>query len=292
MGFYPPATLVRDGQRRGVEVLPPDVNASGARCVIGDGRVIVGLGYVRTVGEEDAEAVVAERERAGPFADVRDLAQRAPLPGDRLAALVAAGACDSFGRRGASCSGSSASSRAAQTVAGSGGRGAPARAAARADRRRRPSCPSRPSGSGCSPTTAARRSRSASTRWSCCARTCRRARSAAATCRTLRNRSRVAVAGMVVARQRPSTANGVVFMLLEDEHGQVNLIVPPPVYERHRALVRGEPLILARGTFERVGRNRNVVVWQLETLGPLARQISGAASVAAALPDAHHFGHR
>ena len=67
------------------------------------------------------------------------------------------------------------------------------------------------------------------------------------------DRSRVAVAGMAVARQRPSTAKGVVFMLLEDEFGQVNLIVPPQVYERHRAIVRGEPLILARGVFERVG---------------------------------------
>ena len=49
---------------------------------------------------------------------------------------------------------------------------------------------------------------------------------------------RVAIAGMAVARQRPATANGVVFMLLEDEHGQINLILPPPVYEAHRAVVR------------------------------------------------------
>ena len=70
----------------------------------------------------------------------------------------------------------------------------------------------------------------------------------------------VAVAGMAVARQRPSTANGIVFMLLEDEHGQVNLIVPPAVYERHRATVRAEPLVLARGRYERVGENRNILV--------------------------------
>ena len=106
------------------------------------------------------------------------------------------------------------------------------------------------------------------------------------------DRSRVAVAGMAVARQRPATANGVVFMLLEDEHGQVNLIVPPQVYERHRAIVRGEPLILARGVFERVERNQNVLVHELETLAPLARKLSGAADLVSALPDAHHFGHR
>src|SRR5213080_457628 len=57
MGFYPPASLVRDGQRRGVEVLPPDVNRSGARCSIEDAAVRVGLGYVQGVGEEEAEAV-------------------------------------------------------------------------------------------------------------------------------------------------------------------------------------------------------------------------------------------
>jgi error-prone DNA polymerase len=102
----------------------------------------------------------------------------------------------------------------------------------------------------------------------------------------------VAVAGMAVARQRPATANGVVFMLLEDEFGQVNLIVPPPVYERFRALVRGEPLILARGKLERSGRNLNVLVSTMESLGPLAREIAGEAEVQSALPRAHHFGHR
>jgi error-prone DNA polymerase len=97
---------------------------------------------------------------------------------------------------------------------------------------------------------------------------------------------------MAVARQRPATANGVVFMLLEDEHGQFNLIVPPQVYDRYRAVVRGEPLLLVHGRFERVGRNQNVLVDRLVTLGPLARRVASEADVNAALPDAHHFGHR
>jgi error-prone DNA polymerase len=97
---------------------------------------------------------------------------------------------------------------------------------------------------------------------------------------------------MAVARQRPSTAKGVVFMLLEDEHGQMNLIVPPHVYEEHRAAVRGEPLLLARGRFERVGRNENVIVDSFESLGPLARRAASEAEVGTALPRAHHFGHR
>src|SRR5205085_6250984 len=84
----------------------------------------------------------------------------------------------------------------------------------------------------------------------------------------------VTVAGMAVARQRPATANGVVFMLLEDEFGQVNLIVPPSVYERFRPLVRAEPLLLARGKFESRGRNQNVLVHEFESLVPLAKEVA------------------
>src|SRR3990172_5489098 len=97
---------------------------------------------------------------------------------------------------------------------------------------------------------------------------------------------------MAVARRRPSTAKGIVFMLLEDELGQMNLIVPPQVYERYRAVVRSEPLLLARGRFERVDRHRNIVVDEIVTLAPLARRVANDAEVRSALPAAHHFGHR
>jgi error-prone DNA polymerase len=78
--------------------------------------------------------------------------------------------------------------------------------------------------------------------------------------------SRVRVGGLVVARQRPGTANGIVFVLLEDEHGTINLIVPPAVYERHRLAVRTEPLILVEGKLERfaaAGGAINVLVKQI-----------------------------
>jgi error-prone DNA polymerase len=97
---------------------------------------------------------------------------------------------------------------------------------------------------------------------------------------------------MTVARQRPSTANGIVFMLLEDEHGQVNLIVPPAVYEQHRATVRAEPLVLAHGRYERVKENRNVLVSRIESLGPLARHVAENDTVWASLPRPHSFGRR
>src|SRR5206468_11470567 len=68
MGFYPPASLVRDAQRHGVEVRPPDVNRSGVKARMEDGAVRVGLNYVAQVSDDDAAAVVT----AQPFADVRE----------------------------------------------------------------------------------------------------------------------------------------------------------------------------------------------------------------------------
>jgi error-prone DNA polymerase len=106
------------------------------------------------------------------------------------------------------------------------------------------------------------------------------------------HRANVQFAGLVVARQRPATANGVVFMLLEDELAQVNLVLAPQVYERFRAVVRGEPLLLVRGRYEHSDRNRNILVRELVSLAPLARSLTDDADVHAALPRAHHFGHR
>jgi len=290
MGFYPPASLVRDVQRRGVEVRPPDVNLSGARCALEDEAVRVGLSYVRSLGDEEAKAVAEEQARAGPFRTVRELAQRTGLDRPRLEALVASGACDRFGRRRALLWELGFAPR-AQTVPGSGGEesqlvlpldptaATPALREHSEWERMLADYRTTSLSVGVHPLKLLRPHLPAGTLSS------RELESA-------RDRSFVAVAGMAVARQRPATANGVVFMLLEDEHGQVNLIVPPTVYERYRALVRAEPLLLARGRFERVDRNRNVLVRELESLGPLARRGADEADVFGSLPAAHHFGHR
>ena len=74
----------------------------------------------------------------------------------------------------------------------------------------------------------------------------------------------------MVARQRPATAGGIVFLLLEDETGMVNCIVRPEVYERHRAVVRADPLVMAWGRLERRDRNLNVLVTRLERIEPPA----------------------
>src|SRR5262249_58969232 len=54
----------------------------------------------------------------------------------------------------------------------------------------------------------------------------------------------IEIAGLTVCRQRPGTAKGITFLLLEDEHGLVNVIVYPRLYERQRMVVRGEPFLV------------------------------------------------
>jgi error-prone DNA polymerase len=103
--------------------------------------------------------------------------------------------------------------------------------------------------------------------------------------------SSVAVAGMVIARQRPGTAKGTMFLLFEDEWGTVNLIVPGAVYERHRPLARAEPLLLARGRLERSPSGvLNVLVRELAALecflGPGEGIEDGRDTRVSRLPDA------
>jgi error-prone DNA polymerase len=284
MGFYPPSSLVRDAQRRGVDVRAPHVNRSQAECGIEGGTAVrVGLAYVQSVGEEDAKAVVAQQ----PFRDLGDLARRASVKQDVLEALVSAGACDDWGPRRELLWRLGVTSR-GDTVGGGN---------------RQLALPFEP--------TAEIPELPEQTPWERMLADYKHTSLSvgvhplellrphlAATVRTTTemastpNGTRIEVAGMAIARQRPSTANGIVFMLLEDEFGQANLIVPSQVYEEHRAIVRGEPLILARGKLERKERNVNLLVSGLASLGPLARRAASEAEVTRALPRAHHFGHR
>jgi error-prone DNA polymerase len=82
----------------------------------------------------------------------------------------------------------------------------------------------------------------------------------------LAHRARVDVAGLVVARQRPETAKGVVFVLLEDEAGMVNVIVRPEVYERDRVAVRGEPFLWIMGRLAKDDGALNVLAEEVRGL--------------------------
>jgi error-prone DNA polymerase len=290
MGFYPPASLVRDAQRRGVDTLPPDVNDSASRCLVEGGKVRIGLSFITSVSDDDAEALVAERERNGPYTSIRDLAQRAALRMD-VRPLVESGACDCFGLRRRELLWQLGLVPRSRGVPGS--RGEERQLALPLDPT--VATPELPEPTVWERMLADYRTTSLSVgvhplellRPHLPAGTLSSVELAARP-----HGSRVAFAGMVVARQRPATANGVVFMLLEDELGQVNLIVAPQVYDRFRAIVRGEPLLQVHGRYEHLDRNRNVVVRELASLGPLARRIAGGADVHGSLPAAHHFGHR
>jgi len=291
MGFYPPATLVRDGQRRGVGVLQPDVVRSAAHCRLENGQVRIGLNYVQGLSADAAEALVEERDESGNYTSIRDLAQRVALRNDELQALIEAGACDCFGVQRRELLWQLGLVPRPASVPGSGGE------------ERQLALPLEPTVETPAlpePTVWERMLtdyRTTSISVGVHPLELMRPHLPAGTLSTEELSGRphgtnVAVAGMVVARQRPATANGVVFMLLEDEHAQINLIVTPQVYDRYRGVVRGEPLIIAHGRFEHSDRNRNVLVHELVSLGPLARTLTDGADVHGSLPPAHHFGHR
>jgi error-prone DNA polymerase len=101
----------------------------------------------------------------------------------------------------------------------------------------------------------------------------------AAALRDLRHRSKCTVAGLVVARQRPGTAGGIVFLLMEDETGTINAVIKPRVYEKNRLLLRSEPLLVVEGMLERpaaAGGGMSVLV---ESVRPLSQSLAGKTQV-------------
>jgi error-prone DNA polymerase len=281
MGFYAPDNLVHEAQRRGIAVLGLDVNASAVQCTVEQGAVRLGLGYVKGTVAEQVRELVVERERSGTFRDLGDLAARTATRRGTLEQLAWAGACDSLVDAGAvhvqvgslapDCAGDAGSGsdedrlharrRLALWQLGIASPGEPAGDGVQLalpielpqtprlrplDRWQRLLADYATSGvtvddhvmailrprlsiaSGADPVVLATSAQLARLPHGCS----------------------VAVAGMVIARQRPGTAKGTMFLLFEDEWGTVNLIVPGVVYERHRPLARAEPLLLARGRLE------------------------------------------
>ncbi|MGH2869105.1 MAG: DNA polymerase III subunit alpha [Solirubrobacteraceae bacterium] len=263
MGFYPPDALVHEAQRRGIEVLAPDVNESGAECEVElaglaaeqadvpRGRVRIGLGYVRGVRKEEVTQLVAARGVGGRFKSLSELASRAGAGGPALELLAWSGACD---RLAAGAGGGSARRIALWQL----GVTAPGRRVPGGTQLTLPlDLPAPPTLRPLSDWEAmlADYGTTGLTVGSHPLALLRpRLPAAAVTSQnleTLEHGRQVTIGGMVVARQRPGTASGVVFILLEDEYGTINLIVAPKIYERHRLLVRTEPLMLISGKLER-----------------------------------------
>ncbi|MBV9918709.1 MAG: error-prone DNA polymerase [Solirubrobacterales bacterium] len=277
MGFYPSDALIHEAQRRGIEVLPPDVNKSRAECAMEPGsgsqrstKVRVGLGYVRSVREQEVKQLVTAREAGGEFRSFSDLASRAGAGAPSLELLAWSGACDSLV---AEPSESSSARRIAlwQLGVATPGRNVPGgtQLALPLDL---PAPPKLQKMSRWEAMLADYRTTGLTVNAHPMTLLRERLPAAAATSRDLGNLehgTRVLVGGLVVARQRPGTANGVVFILLEDEYGTINLIIPPQLYEKHRLIVRTEPLMLIEGKLERfaaAGGAINVLVDRVDSI--------------------------
>jgi error-prone DNA polymerase len=301
MGFYPSDALVHDAQRHGIEVLPVSVQRSSATCHTEGAAIRMGLGYVNGVRAVDVEALVAERDRGGPFQSAADLAARGKAQRDTLERLAWAGACDEL------CDGSRRRALWELGVAvpgyetdggvqlalpldveapelrqlGAWERLVADYASTKVTLREHPLELMRPD----LPETIV----------------------ASAALATIRDGARVQLAGLVVARQRPATAKGVTFMLLEDEQGTFNVIVPPPVHDSCRLAVRAEPFVVIDGKLERRSGVINVVARTVKRLErpdlPIAdvRHIEprkawstqeDGADLRAVAPAAHSFGRR
>jgi error-prone DNA polymerase len=307
MGFYPPDSLVHEAQRVGVEVRAPCVVASHVESRVEGSAVRLGLRCVNGCKEDEVRALVAEREHSGGWRSLGDLAARSGAFADTLGKLAWAGACDVLadgppaGRR-----------RQALWQLGVAVPGTPVPEGTQL------ALPLEPH--------AGPELRSLSA-WE------RMLADYGSTGVTLREHPmelmrpdlpadlststeldhgrhgrRVRVAGLVIARQRPATAKGVTFMLLEDEHGTINLIVSPPVHERFRLAVRAEPLVLAYGRLEQREGTANVLVDRIERLErpdmPAAKvkhieprrawstETQEEADLRAVAPAGHSFGRR
>jgi error-prone DNA polymerase len=298
MGFYPPDALVHEAQRRGIEVLPPDVNESEVECEIdSDGHVRIGLGYVRGVRRQEVDEIVAARRAGGRFRGLAGLASRAGAGASSLELLAWSGACDSLATDSAETA--SAASDGSFTGAKLPVDGRTPQILAPGAARRialwqlgvatpglgvaggtqlalpldLPAPPSLRDMSAWESMLADYGTTGLTTHDHPLALLRERLPADAVTSRDLEmgvHGTRIRIAGLVVARQRPGTANGIVFVLLEDEYGTINLIVPPSVYERHRLTVRTEPLVFVEGKLERFAAAGGAINVLVQRIAPIS----------------------
>jgi error-prone DNA polymerase len=258
MGFYPPATLVHEAKRNGVEVRPPCLKEGQWECTLEPGAgggvaVRVGWKHIRGLGEGARERL-QRAAQTGPFTSVADVVRRAGLSRADALHLARAGAFEGFepGRRRAAWDGLRAAGDTLPL--------APARALPFTPREMddeelifldylatgictagHPMEHIRP------------RLRAYGV-------------SGSRDLSDLPDRAPVLVAGLVVARQHPATARGTVFILLEDEDGFINVIVPPPVHQQYRETIHHSPFLFIQGRFEREERVLNVVASRFRAL--------------------------
>ena len=272
MGFYSPEVLVGDARRHGIDIIRPDVNLSLAKYnVETDQTIRLGLSYVKGVGFETARGIVQERERAGAFHSLFDFVRRVNIGREAIGNLIAAGAFDDFGleRRellwqlGLFCR--------------------QGRCQAALELPTEQDMVSLPPMSSAERLVAEYEVLELSTHQHPLALLRPHLSNnitPIAALNQIADGAKVELAGMVVCRQKPGTAKGVVFLLLEDESGLANIVVYPGLMEKQRSLVRLEPFVVVSGHVQRQEQTINVVA---QYLRPLKRPQSFVA------PASHDF---
>jgi error-prone DNA polymerase len=266
MGFYSPATLVKDAQRHGQRFRPVDILRSDYLCTVeSEGKskyVRLGFNYVRGLTSATAQRMEAER-RVAPFSSMRDLVRRIPeLQKNEMAALAELGALNALPkekadrqRRGALWQSQLALQPVGELLEGAADDGTPSPLSPMTDRQR----------------TFADFSNSGITIGKhpmAHHREQMRNLGAmdAATAKAQRNGMILTVAGCVITRQRPGTAKGFVFLSLEDETGVVNIIVQPALFHRYRDACSTAPYLIIKGVLQSIGGVVSVKAGEIKEL--------------------------
>ena len=270
MGFYSLDALGRDARRHGIETLLPHVNQSAVRATAEGKDLRIGLGFVRGWGEEIAEVVVTERERNGPFRSLPNFLRRTPAALKRPAIenLIWVGGFDDFGL----------TRRELLWQAGLwlGPETDPERTGGRDDHIQVEMELADPYANLPFAHMEAEEQMVAEyrmLRFSASLHPLALIRDqlpsstiSSGQLKELPSGSTVQLAGIVVARQRPQTAKGYVFVLFEDEDGPINVIVKPDIYKRDRTTIRMEPFVAVRGRLQKDGETINVIAFEVKAL--------------------------
>lgn len=256
MGFYHPSSIVQDGQRHGLRVLPVDVTISNWRCTVENRQLRLGMNYVRGVRQTTAEAIVAERMRA-PFTSIQDLTRRVrEIRKDELRQMAEVGALNWIGtttqsHRRAALWNSELALRPAGPLVEHIDPEVDASPLQRMSREERIVADFRGTGLtiGIHPI-GLRRGELNKLRVI-----------PAGSIRSTPHNSRIRIAGSVICRQRPETAKGFAFFSLEDETGIANAIVRPDLFDRHKLLFTREPYLLMEGVLQNEGAPSVRVEW-------------------------------
>jgi len=285
MGFYSLDALGRDAARHGIGMRLPDVNVSDVWCTVeegagsgeqGAGSVRVGLGFIRDWSTGTATAVVEERERRGPYRSIGDFVRRAPPALKRTAMehLVWVGGCDGFGLTRRELLWQIGLWLPPRATRGADGRGRRQLELALDHPHERLPFGGLASDERMLAEYAVLGFATSGHPLALVADALPEARVTSDGLTRCAHDAVVEVAGLVVARQRPETAKGVVFVLLEDEAGMVNVIVRPDVFDRCRVAVRGEPFLWVKGKLAKDDGSLNVIAEELRGVGNCGLRIA------------------